>query len=309
MKRVSLVKRLLSIAMALTLAFSMLAACSTGGGTSGGNSNTAGNNSNSTGSGNDTSGSQTTGGNGSASSPSDAQGGNGTSAGSKVPAALNSMSDVLEEQSRLYDFHEEAINNCDDIFLSLELVTTSMGLLNLATSYLWINTADAVGVYGDIDSTGGRITRTADSMVFEVDHTLGENESHGASGEGDHMTTNGKIDFRTGVAWYESFDERVENDKNLYRYDYLVKPGKIIELAQHSYESEWFETGNNTFSFTIMDADEFHFVTAKANIGMSLKLLDFDPSKDTAAMKTIFENAGFEIVYYGVVSDGSVTLQ
>ena len=31
--------------------------------------------------------------------------------------------------------------------------------------------------------------------------------------------------------------------------------------------------------------------------------------KDTAAMKTIFESAGFEIVYYGVVSGGNVTQQ
>lgn len=280
-------KKLLTAALAFALALS-LAAC--------GGSNSAGSG--------DTAGSPSPAVDNSA-PDSSAPGDNGGGKTADVAGTFKSVNDMLGASQDLYDLYARPINSSDEP-LDLDF---GMGIDDLVGAQINNDLSDVDGTFGDKSDKYGMYIKQGGQIVAATDYTY-DAASFGNQ-EGDRIISNGEADLVAGSAWFETSTERSGAIISNSRYDYQFKDGALTALEQTFSDvgAGGGEYKTNTVKFIFIGDNSYQFAVGTATIGTAQTFLAFDPAKDAASMKTVIQDAGYTIKYYGDVSGGTLNMQ
>jgi len=218
---------------------------------------------------------------------------------------FKSVNDMLKASSDLYDLFAGPINSADE---PIDLLFGN-GFVAFVGSQVSNDLDDTDGTFGDKNSKNGTYTRQGDKITIATDYTY--DKSSMGNQKGDHVVESGAADLAAGSAWYETSTERDGAVISKSRYDYQFKNGALVALEQHSSDID--ATGrdykNNTVKAIVIDKNSYQFAVGTATKGIAQAFLKFDAAKDTAAMKTAMQGAGFKIQYFGNVSGGKLNMQ
>lgn len=230
----------------------------------------------------------------------------GAADAAKSPAGtFTKVDDMLKASQDLYDLFARPINSSDE---PLDL-NFGNGLLSLDGYQINNDLNDDAGTFGDKNSEQGSYTKQGGQITVATDYTYAQSSM--GTKAGDHILSSGAADLTAGTAWYETSTERSGAVISKSRYDYQFTNGALTALEQTVADVD--ATGRdfktNTVRFIVIDKNSYQFVVGTATVGVGQSLMTFDPSKDTAAMKTAIQGAGYTIKYFGNVSDGKLNLQ
>jgi len=233
----------------------------------------------------------------------ESSGGGGGGGGS---ITFKTPSDMLDEQTRLYSFHEAAFE--DDPFLALAVYLTGATF-----TFTWaqlLNLYNEDGKFGDANSSAGFYEQNGSKITIGKDFIAEDDGFYYSAG--DRLIENGQADLSAGWIWLEESIESGGQPLRFQRTDQQFKKGFMAALVQMGIDEKEAWDGarqRNTGLFVIYTEDYIEYVTGSTDEGQgpTASLMKFDANMSAAEAKAMFESNGLTIERYGRIQDGKVT--
>ena len=230
--------------------------------------------------------------------------GDGTG-GPMEPMVLENVTEMLEVQDWLFDFHRDAIS--EDAFL-----LSALQVFGAPFSFyfaMFKNDDNEDGKFGDISSDKGFIEKQGSRYTIGKEYVV--EESFGLDEEGDIHFESGEADIDEGWIWNETSVKRggvtIKSERNDQQF-FLVG---TASLKQEMNQLEYFGSPvtNCTARFLIITEGSLKYVTGSymAEEGEAPGFMSFDPAMTIEQSRAMFESNGYEIERFGIVEGGQIT--
>lgn len=236
----------------------------------------------------------------------------GGSTGGSAPSAdgLKSITDIVNEWSRLSSLHEEAVNgydNMDNMFLPLQLVGPELTLAMLA-QYDLLNINNDNGRFDGTLMLNGHPAfeeRNGAKIVFGSDFTIPDDGNSYSYEPGDRLVENGEADL--SKAWLKS-EDTVEHDGTKISRNYI----EIIKMSDGGMALLYFsgrvsDNGPATdVVFLRASESAYEYVVASSQVGIEFDILSIGNGFDKAQALSVLQGAGYTVTESGSDVNGKL---
>ncbi|MCE5234775.1 MAG: hypothetical protein ABFC62_10845 [Clostridiaceae bacterium] len=239
-------------------------------------------------------------------------GGDSGSPGSPTHSSdgLQSITDIVDEWSRLSSLHEEAVNgydNVDKMFLPLQLVGPELTLAMIA-QYDLLNFNNDNGRFDGTLMLSGHPAfeeRNGARIVFGSDYTVPDDGNTYSYEPGDRLVENGEADL--SKAWLKS-EDTVERDGKKISRTYI----EVIKMGDGGmallYLSGRVNDGDPVTDAVFLRISEgaYEYVVASSGAGEDFDILSLGNGFDKAQALSLLQGAGYTVTESGSDVNGKL---
>lgn len=227
---------------------------------------------------------------------------------SDTPAAVlgfENVTDMLDEQERLFDFHFDVLNTAPFPPMDIGLFGATYSFYNMMVT---LNKDNEDGVFGDVYSMSGAIQKQGSVYTFARDVVY--EMSAGEIMEGDAIHEVGDGDIAEGWLWSEFNQERDGAPIKLERNIQQFYPGLMVHMNQSLVDTDYIESDTRTHivRFMISTEESYQFIVAYRRYTPSegIDSLGISPNMTTAEIKDIFVANDYTLTHYGKSEGGEL---